>query len=335
MGKKGALASIFSRLLVADADSPPSPASKAPSPPWPWLSSPCRNPQTSSSRDHRRAVTRSPAGAAAVDDDMYKTANSAYQLDEDDFPCFSPDDGGSCFDVDEDEELVEDHDGGFSTTSASEEWCYASEAVIRGLGRAGGGRFFVDRPDPLASNSILAGPPSSAPLPEKKKEEEEARPSSALVEESVAVAVESADPYGDFRASMEEMVSAHGLRGWADLQELLTWYLRVNAKRNHALIVAVFLDLLVALAAAAADAPTTTTTTMMTTTSSGSTSGSGSTSASSSTCGCAGDGGTSATEEQCCGGRGDGAERSSSGASEGAVGDEAGDGGYCSRVVDS
>ena len=30
----------------------------------------------------------------------------------------------------------------------------------------------------------------------------------------MAVAVDSEDPYWDFRAYMEEMVAAHGLRGW-------------------------------------------------------------------------------------------------------------------------
>ncbi|KAJ1274364.1 hypothetical protein BS78_05G057100 [Paspalum vaginatum] len=72
--------------------------------------------------------------------------------------------------------------------------------------------------------------------------------SSLVLEESVAVALDSADPFRDFRASMAEMVAAHGLRDWAALQEMLLWYLRINGKRNHALIVGAFVDLLVGLA---------------------------------------------------------------------------------------
>ncbi|KAK3136164.1 hypothetical protein QOZ80_5BG0429080 [Eleusine coracana subsp. coracana] len=93
--------------------------------------------------------------------------------------------------------------------------------------------------------------------------------SSSLAEGSVAVAVDSSDPFGDFRASMEEMVAAHGLRGWAHLEELLSWYLRVNAKHHHPLIVGAFVDLLIGLASS----PPSTDATTATTTSSGSSSG--------------------------------------------------------------
>ncbi|ONI21524.1 hypothetical protein PRUPE_2G071500 [Prunus persica] len=68
--------------------------------------------------------------------------------------------------------------------------------------------------------------------------------------ESVVLAMESEDPYKDFRRSMEEMVESHGLKDWECLEELLGWYLRVNKKKNHGFIVGAFLDLLVALAAA-------------------------------------------------------------------------------------
>ncbi|XP_051119860.1 transcription repressor OFP13 [Andrographis paniculata] len=66
--------------------------------------------------------------------------------------------------------------------------------------------------------------------------------------ESVALAVESEDPYTDFKRSMQEMVETHGLvKDWDCLEELLGWYLRMNAHANHALIVAAFLDLLLLL----------------------------------------------------------------------------------------
>lgn len=66
--------------------------------------------------------------------------------------------------------------------------------------------------------------------------------------ESEVLAMESEDPYGDFRRSMEEMVESHGVRDWEGLEELLGWYLRVNGKNNHGFIVGAFVDLLVSLA---------------------------------------------------------------------------------------
>ncbi|KAG0501700.1 hypothetical protein HPP92_001772 [Vanilla planifolia] len=65
----------------------------------------------------------------------------------------------------------------------------------------------------------------------------------------VAVAVNSMDPYGDFRASMEEMVEARGAADWAWLQEMLVWLLRANGKGTHGFIVGAFFDLLIGLAA--------------------------------------------------------------------------------------
>ncbi|KVI07428.1 transcription repressor OFP13 [Cynara cardunculus var. scolymus] len=62
--------------------------------------------------------------------------------------------------------------------------------------------------------------------------------------ESVAMAIESDDPHGDFKKSMEEMVERHGLKEWECLEELLGWYLRMNGKNHHELIVGAFVDLL-------------------------------------------------------------------------------------------
>ncbi|CAM0883709.1 unnamed protein product [Alopecurus aequalis] len=64
----------------------------------------------------------------------------------------------------------------------------------------------------------------------------------------LAVAFESVDPYRDFRASMEEMVAAHGVEGWGWLEEMLGWYLRANGRDTHAAIVAAFVDVIVAIA---------------------------------------------------------------------------------------
>ncbi|KAJ0046753.1 hypothetical protein Pint_05789 [Pistacia integerrima] len=77
---------------------------------------------------------------------------------------------------------------------------------------------------------------------------EEAKTEGFPFKESVLLAMESEDPYVDFRRSMEEMVETHGLKDWECLEELLGWYLRVNGKKNHGFIVDAFVDLLVALA---------------------------------------------------------------------------------------
>ena len=66
--------------------------------------------------------------------------------------------------------------------------------------------------------------------------------------ESVALSMESRNPYLDFKKSMKEMVEAHGLKGWESLEELLSWYLKMNAKDNHGYIIGAFVDLLVGLA---------------------------------------------------------------------------------------
>ncbi|KAL6595529.1 hypothetical protein ACP70R_047869 [Stipagrostis hirtigluma subsp. patula] len=303
MGKKGIVAAIFSKpKLTADAGSP--------APPWPWPSC-ANNPQTASFRqgeDRHRTTAGGDAAAARggalmckAAGEMYKTVNSIYFDSADDSCGFFEDD------ADDDDAALDLDDGSFSTTTASEDW---SEAVIRSLGRTSTDRFFFDSGPPPASNSILAASPSPSPgrrtpLPPEPKapaaaaeavmsdsdpdkdveEEEEELPSSttSLVEESVAVALDSEDPYRDFRASMAEMVAAHGLRDWAALQEMLLWYLRINGKHNHALIVGAFVDLLVGLATngAAAEATTTTTGTMTTTTASSSNSSSSSSSSTS------------------------------------------------------
>ncbi|XP_062204384.1 transcription repressor OFP13-like [Phragmites australis] len=270
MGKKGRLVSIFSRLV----DSPSSPAAAgSASPPWPWPS--CRNNlQTTSFRADEEgpccATARGQGAATAklhrtAPGEMYKTVNSVYFDSADD-------------DDEQDGEVLGLDDDSFSTTTASAEW---SEEVIRSLGRTPTDRFFFD-PGP-ASNSILAVAASSTvrktppaetktvtPDPDDGPGKKEACTSLAEGSVAVAVAVDSADPYGDFRASMEEMVAAHGLRDWAALEELLSWYLRINGKHNHPLIVGAFVDLLLGLASSSPSAAETTTATATTTTSSSS-----------------------------------------------------------------
>lgn len=87
------------------------------------------------------------------------------------------------------------------------------------------------------------GPATDAP----PRDEDEPAEAVAAKGGAVVVTVESKDPYGDFRASMAEMVAAHGLRDWEALEELLAWYLKLNAKGVHAAIIGAFIDLLVSM----------------------------------------------------------------------------------------
>ena len=122
----------------------------------------------------------------------------------------------------------------FTNSSQSESFSGSSEesggecieTVIRGLRSE---RLFFE---PGETSSIL----------------EEAKGGGFPFKESVLLSMESEDPYVDFRRSMEEMVEAHGLKDWESLEELLSWYLRVNGKQNHGYIIGAFVDLLVAFA---------------------------------------------------------------------------------------
>lgn len=69
---------------------------------------------------------------------------------------------------------------------------------------------------------------------------------------AVVVIMETEDPYGDFRGSMEEMVECGGVRDWEGLEELLSWYLRMNVEGNHGFIVGAFVNLIFDLPASPA-----------------------------------------------------------------------------------
>lgn len=70
-----------------------------------------------------------------------------------------------------------------------------------------------------------------------------------FLRDSVAMTTYSTNPYLDFKSSMEEMVSAHNLRDWSCLQELLCCYLTLNEKKTHKYIAGAFADLLMNLIA--------------------------------------------------------------------------------------
>ncbi|XP_039003478.1 transcription repressor OFP13-like [Hibiscus syriacus] len=63
----------------------------------------------------------------------------------------------------------------------------------------------------------------------------------------VALALETVDPYMDFRVSMEEIVEACELKEQEHLEELLGWYLKMNRKKNHGFIVGAFIDMFVSV----------------------------------------------------------------------------------------
>jgi len=110
--------------------------------------------------------------------------------------------------------------------------------VVRGIRSD---RLLFD-PGASATNSILEEKNAAAACAGAKQEEEEAFGG------AVAVAFESADPYADFRASMEEMVAAHGIGDWGWLEKMLGWYLRANDGDTHCAIVAAFINVVVAIA---------------------------------------------------------------------------------------
>ncbi|OAY71078.1 Transcription repressor OFP13 [Ananas comosus] len=93
----------------------------------------------------------------------------------------------------------------FSTASESSGSDAVVEAVIRGLGSAD--RLFFE---PGCTNSIMEI---------KSRRADPVDP----FEGGVAMTVDSEDLYSDFRRSMEEMIMAHGVKGWDWLEEMLGW----------------------------------------------------------------------------------------------------------------
>jgi uncharacterized protein (TIGR01568 family) len=62
-------------------------------------------------------------------------------------------------------------------------------------------------------------------------------------EAAVAVEVESAAPYEDFRDSIVAMVTEREMYAWEDLNALLHQFLALNSPRHHPLILSAFADL--------------------------------------------------------------------------------------------
>ncbi|KAL2943080.1 Transcription repressor OFP13 [Bienertia sinuspersici] len=148
----------------------------------------------------------------ATKDDIYKTLNSVY---------FNPE-----------SDWVETPESWFTNSSEPESpWSSSMttdvedneshvEAVVRGAQQSS-----------LNNHRLIFDPgegESDSPRLQTPKLENE------LFKKSVAMSVDSDDPYEDFKRSMEEMVECLGVRDhWEGLEELLRWYLKVNGKETH------------------------------------------------------------------------------------------------------
>ncbi|XP_057466940.1 transcription repressor OFP8-like [Actinidia eriantha] len=70
------------------------------------------------------------------------------------------------------------------------------------------------------------------------------KPLKGKVKDSFAVVKRSSDPYGDFRASMVEMIIEKQIFGARELENLLQTFLSLNSHHHHEVIVKVFTDIL-------------------------------------------------------------------------------------------
>ncbi|KFK24919.1 hypothetical protein AALP_AA8G042100 [Arabis alpina] len=180
-----------------------------------------------------------------VGDDMIKTVNSVF------FDHHHNNNGGGGGDSLHTEETPESwftnssETASHSTESDQDLDAESLETVVRGVVRSD--RLFFD---PGVTSSIVKKQPDSNSNSKSKSK------SDPIEEISVAVAMESEDPYGDFRRSMEEMVSSHGelAKDWESLESMLAWYLKMNGKKSHGVIVSAFVDLLSGLSDSGASA---------------------------------------------------------------------------------
>uniref|UniRef100_A0A803N751 Transcription repressor n=1 Tax=Chenopodium quinoa TaxID=63459 RepID=A0A803N751_CHEQI len=165
------------------------------------------------------------------DDHIYKTINSVY--------------------FDNEADTIETPDSWFTNSSEAGSLSTAEcddtsvgereihlEAIVRGAQQSSSvdHRLFFDRGEsdsPRLQNTVTEEKMSSRTA--------EKRP----FKKSVAMSLESEDPYVDFRKSMEEMVESLGVRDdWEGLEELLRWYLKINGREIHGYIINAFVDLL-------------------------------------------------------------------------------------------
>ncbi|OEL23752.1 hypothetical protein BAE44_0015229 [Dichanthelium oligosanthes] len=215
---------LFYTTNSAQDTPPPSPPPAAP-PSWMWPS--CKHPRTQS--------FRTPSAAAKTIASLFLDSGES---------SFANSSARTTHRVD----CASDSQSTESEATAADDM---ADAIVRGL--RSDDRLLFEPQAP--SSSILERKP---PAPAKRRatttnaagqSEDASSSSSSSFGDSVAVAFDSADPYGDFRASMEEMVSAHGAGDWEWLERLLAWYLGANGRDTHPAIVTAFVDLVVSMAA--------------------------------------------------------------------------------------
>ncbi|GJM92468.1 hypothetical protein PR202_ga08944 [Eleusine coracana subsp. coracana] len=116
---------------------------------------------------------------------------------------------------------------------------------------------FVATTNSLYEEPVAAPPLQGQELPEarrRRRQERRRRRRAArhvveededrrVARESVPVAVDSSEPYEDFRESMVQMVVEKEIYAWDDLNDLLHQFLSLNSPRHHPLILHAFADL--------------------------------------------------------------------------------------------
>ncbi|KAI5019293.1 hypothetical protein ZWY2020_044181 [Hordeum vulgare] len=214
MVKKQPLSSLFCPANSANKDTPPSSPSTPTATPQAWMWPSC----------HPTAHSfRSPSASAAA----AKNAASHF-LDSAESSSLTNSSARIHHDCAASESISTESE---ASGAAAEDM---ADAIVRGL-RSDRLRF-----EPRAlSSSILEKKPPPAPA------HGHGAAAAMSFGGGVAVAFESADPYRDFRSSMEEMMTAHGGGDWDWLEKMLGWYLRANGKGTHAAIVSAFVDLVV------------------------------------------------------------------------------------------
>uniref|UniRef100_A0ACD5T998 Uncharacterized protein n=1 Tax=Avena sativa TaxID=4498 RepID=A0ACD5T998_AVESA len=222
MVRKQPLSSLFYAVSSDNKDTTPPSSPLTPTvTPQAWMWPSCKHPTTNSFRSPSASVS---AAAAA------KNAASLF-VDSAESSSFTNSSARMHHDCAASDSLSTESE---PSAAAAED---TADAIVRGL-RSDRLRFEPRAP----SSSIL----------EKKPARGGNGPSSAgSFGGGVPLAFDSADPYRDFRASMAEMMTAHGASGdWDWLERMLGWYLRANGKDTHASIVAAFVDLVVTRTAA-------------------------------------------------------------------------------------
>lgn len=219
MVKKQPLSSLFYPVNSTNKDTPPSSPPTPTAAPQAWMWPSCKHPTGHSFR----SPSASAAAAVAV-----KNAATLF-VDSAESSSFTNSSARMHHDCAASDSLSTESE---ASGAAAEDM---ADAIVRGL-RSDRLRFEPRAP----SSSILEKKPPPAPA-----RGHEAAGAAMSFGGGVAVAFESADPYRDFRSSMEEMMTAHGAGDWDCLEKMLGWYLRANGKGTHAAIVSAFVDLVV------------------------------------------------------------------------------------------